>query len=194
MAKIQPFTEWLTETITKVDKVYEETQSEYYDFLEDELRSNYERIIDKFYASYNPKVYKRRESLKDLLCFERDSDGMTVGFDPSKISRRDGYNGKNGLYTTVFIQGYHGGAFIPNAKKFLVPWTNPPYEYNGNITPWEPRPWREYPDQHISHGWEPAVRSISPYRMWKSYIDKYNKGQYQKDFDVIWKRNIDKYF
>jgi hypothetical protein len=96
------------------------------------------------------------------------------------------------LYTTVFLQGYHGGAYIPGAKKFLIPWTNPAIEYNGSYKPWDPEPWSKRIG--VSHGWENATRTVAPYRLWKSFIDGYNRGQYQKDFDMIFNKNLDKYF
>ena len=171
--------------------------------MQNKLTDNYNRIIDKFYGSYTPKFYKRRNSKKygsskkgslyDLICFEIKDGYFTYGFDETKISRRDGFNGVKGLYTTVFIQGYHGGAFIPDAKKFLVPWTYPYYKYNGDSEPWDPKPW-EVGDEKYKHGWSRAVRTTSPYRMFISYIDWYNSGQYQKDFEYIFYRNYAKYF
>ena len=192
MAKIQPYKEWLNELTTKINNAYEDTREEYYDFLEQKLKKNYKRIIDVFYDAYTPSFYDRRGSLYNLLVIEKDKNGIDVGFDPSKISRRDGYNGKDGLYTTVFLQGFHGGAYIPGANKFLVPWTAPPIEYNGSSTPWNPSPWSERIG--VSHGWQSATRTVAPYRLWKSFIDGYNRGQYQKDFDIILNKNINKYF
>ena len=193
MAKIQPYTEWLNELTSKINNVYEDTKVEYYDFLEDKMRKNYNRIIDIFYNSYDPSFYERRYSLYDLLVMKKDKNGIDIGFDSSKIERRDGYNGKDGLYTTVFLQGFHGGAYIPNAQQFLVPWTAPPVAYDGTSTPWDfPAPWGRRVG--VKHGWQTATRTVSPYRLWKSFIDGYNRGQYQRDFDVIWNRNVDKYF
>lgn len=197
MGKVQPYTEWLNDLLSKIDKVCEETRKEYMVFLEKKLRDNYVRIIDNFHSAYSPTFYKRRSpgggGLYDLLRIETDEKGMDIGFEPSYIEMRDGYNGKDGLYTTVFLQGYHGGAYIQEAGNFLVPWTAPTFKYDGDNSPWNsPKPWER--EAGVSHGWSPAVRTVSPYRLWKSFIDGYNKGQYQKDFDVIWNKNISKYF
>lgn len=191
MAKIKPYTEWLNELMGKINNAYEDTKVEYYDVIEKKMKTNYKRIIDTFYASYTPSFYNRRGSLYDLLVINRDNDGVDIGFDPSRISRRDGYNDKDGLYKTVFLQGYHGGAYISEAQKFLVPWTAPAIQYNGDNTPWKPNPWES---EKIQHGWKSATRTVPPYRLWKSFIDFYNRGQYQTDFDTIWNKNLKKYF
>nr|DAM64695.1 MAG TPA: hypothetical protein [Caudoviricetes sp.] len=195
MAKIQPFTDWLNSLKTNLNKVCEETNIEYGKKLEKTLTKNYYRIIDNFYSSYEPSYYERRGlgngSLYDLLVFELANDSFEVGFEPSKLLGRDGYNGDNGLYKTIFLLGYHGGAYIDG--KMLVPWTAPPIEYDGYKTPWSfPKPWEKRIG--IKHGWEYAQRSVSPYRMWKSYIDWYNRSQYQKDYDEILNKNVIKYF
>lgn len=193
MAKFQSFESWVKDLESKCQKVNKEASDEYYDFLEKKLRTNYKRIIDIFYKSYNPRFYKRRDSLYNLLRIKVGQNGLSYDFDPSKIEMRDGYSGENGLYKTVFLQGYHGGAYISDAKKFLVPWTEPRYEYDGNPEPWKtPKPWDR--SKNVKHGWEPAERSVSPYRLWKSFIDKYNSGQAQEDYDEIIVRVAKKYF
>lgn len=197
MGKVKPYTEWLNELIDNINDAYEETRVEYYEFLEDKLEKNYERIIDTFYSSYDPVLYKRKGKgeggLKDLLVIEKDDSGMDIGFKPSNLLGREGYNGDDGLYKTVFLQGFHGGAYIPDAQQFLVPWTYPHVEYNGISSPWgNPKPWEER--VNMFHGWHPAERTVAPYRLWKSFIDGYNRGQYQKDFDVIFNKNVKKYF
>lgn len=195
--KYQPFSEWLS----NIEKAYEGARGEYLDNLEETVRDNYNRIIDSFYGDYTPRYYKRKGKtstktggLYDLLVINRHPNnmGLDVEFDPTKLIRRDGYNGEDGLYTTVFLQGYHGGAYIPEAHKFLVPWTYPYREYNGNPEPWSPNPWED--DKSIKHGWSPAVRTVAPYRKWKSFVVWYNRGQYQKDFNVIMNKYLDKYF
>lgn len=194
MAKIQPFTDWLNSLKTNLNKVCEETNKEYGQKLKNTLTKNYYRIIDNFYSSYEPSYYERRGlgngSLYDLLVFEHTSNAFKVGFEPSKLIGRDGYNGDNGLYKTVFLFGYHGGAYMNG--HFQIPWSNPVLPYNGiDGKPWSPEIWN---DNNYKSGWEYAQRSTSPYRMWKSYIDWYNRGQYQKDYDVILNRNVNKYF
>lgn len=193
--KIQPYTEWLNEVISKItdarDKAYEDTKEEYFDFLEKKARTNFNRIIESFYNSYDPRFYARRENgdgnLYDLFVVERskNKDELKIGFEPSKLKGRNGYDGENGLYTTVFLQGYHGGAYIPDAHKFLIPYSAPSTEYDGDTKPWA--------NMKIPHKWKEAERTIAPYRLWKSFVDGYNRGQYQKDFDIIWKRNFNKY-
>lgn len=181
------YEKWYRNLCDKVSDACKQANKEYARHLENTFRDNYARIITDWYAAYTPAYYHRRGSLYHLIRFSHTDTSFSVDFDPSRISRRDGANGERDLYYTVFKLGYHGGAFFKESGGFYVPYTAPPSPYYGEA-PWDdPKPWEI--DPSIGHGWKPAERSISPFRVWKSYIDKYNKKQYQTDYDNI----LDKY-
>ena len=76
--------------------------------------------IDDFYNNYNPEVYTRPEpGMYELLKFKNKEDGRRVmnlssermGYDPTRseaLYDEEGF--KDYLFSTVFIDGFHGGA------------------------------------------------------------------------------------
>lgn len=158
--------------------------SEYFTVAEKKVKTIYSETIDDFYNSYPNPFYHRRGSLYDLIQTKKTDDYLSIWFEPSLISYRNGYAGEYGLYDQIFRQGWHGGANI--GGKMLVPWTAPSVVYNGMYSPWDsPKPWQQNPG--TKHGWEQAERApIAPLQDFKNRLNQYQKTEYQKDYDKIW--------
>lgn len=169
-----------------VKEAQEKSFSEYFNVAEKKIRTIYKDTITDFYNSYPNPFYDRRGSLYDLIQTKKATDYLSIWFEPSLISYRNGYAGENGLYDQVFRQGWHGGANING--EMLVPWTTPPVEYDGDRTPWSfPEPWNKRVG--IKHGWGQAEKApISPLQDFKRRIDQYQKTEYQKDYEIIWNK------
>ena len=113
-----------------------------------------------------------------MIQTKKASDYLSIWFEPSLISYRNGYAGENGLYDQVFRQGWHGGANING--EMLVPWAAPPIVYDGDKTPWS---------SPIKHSWKQAEKApISPLQDFKRRINQYQKTEYQKDYENIWNK------
>lgn len=171
------------------EAVKEAQQKTFAEFFDDvapkKIRDIYNDVITRFYEDYHPTFYDRRGSLYKLLTLKSGADYLEIGFDPSKISYRNGYNGEDGLYTKVFKEGWHGGANIEG--KMLIPWTAPPVEYDGDSKPWAyPEPWGRR--LGIKHGWEHAQRSTPPLLSFKQALKHYEETEYQQDYEKIWNK------
>ena len=86
---------------------------------EEEYRKIFNDSVKAFYDNYQPKKYKRKESMYNMLVIEKHKSGLlkSMGFDEKKMSghrprqkNKGGDHNHDGLYTTVFKEGYHGGA------------------------------------------------------------------------------------
>lgn len=88
----------------------------YFNSLRKELPDYFEGAIQTFYKGYKPKDdgYIRNYSLYQLLNVGTNDDEYNsayIEFDSRKMTPfRSGYSGKDGLYTQVFLKGWHGGA------------------------------------------------------------------------------------
>lgn len=83
--------------------------------MEKDINEMFRDSISDFYAGYAPIEYERRESMYDLLKTERKSGSsvpsLIITLDESRMGGyRSGYQGEDGLFTTVFLEGWHGGA------------------------------------------------------------------------------------
>lgn len=169
-----------------VKEAQEKSFSEYFDVAEKKIRTIYKDTITDFYNSYPNPFYDRRGSLYDLIQTKKTTDYLSIWFEPSLISYRNGYAGENGLYDQVFRQGWHGGANVKHRGRMLVPWSYPTLEYNGKTSPWEPEIWNS---ESILSGWRLAEKApISPLQDFKRRIDQYQKTEYQKDYENIWNK------
>lgn len=169
-----------------VKEAQEKSFSEYFDVAEKKIRTIYKDTITDFYNSYPNPFYDRRGSLYDLIQTKKATDYLSIWFEPSLISYRNGYAGENGLYDQVFRQGWHGGANVKHRGRMLVPWSYPTLEYNGETSPWEPEIWNS---ESILSGWKLAEKApISPLQDFKRRIDQYQKTEYQKDYEIIWNK------
>lgn len=171
------------------EAVKEAQKNTFTEFFEDvapkKIREIYNDVITKFYEDYHPTFYDRRGSLYKLLTLKSGKDYLDIGFDPSKISYRNGYNGEDGLYTTVFREGWHGGANIEG--KMLIPWVSPYAKYDGDY-----KPWKDFDTSGLvlgkDYGWKNAHRSIPPLLSFKQALKDYEKTEYQQDYEKIWNK------
>lgn len=169
-----------------VKEAQEKSFSEYFNVAEKKIRTIYKDTITDFYNSYSNPFYDRRESLYELIQTKKTNDYLSIWFEPSLISYRNGYAGENGLYDQVFRKGWHGGADVKHRGRMLVPWSYPTLEYNGETSPWEPEIWNS---ESILSGWKLAEKApISPLQDFKRRIDQYQKTEYQKDYENIWNK------
>ena len=166
------------------------TFSEYFELADKKIRDIYEKTIDDFYQDYsNPHVYSRRGSLYKLIETEKGDDYLDVWFEPSKISYRNGYAGEDGLYTTVFREGWHGGASIGGSMLYPVGKSEngSPRTYDGTYKDGRYKP---YEDENYRYSWTVANRSsIPPLIDFKQRIDEYQKSEYQEDYNKLWNKN-----
>ena len=112
-----------------------------YNEMELEMRKKIvKEAADHFYKDYPPKFYKesRRGSLYQIFNVETtpDIDGGIEAykgeFDEDAMPYRNGNAGKDGLYQTVFHEGWHGGAASgPGHPQYGTPYWRTPYpKYN----------------------------------------------------------------
>ncbi len=78
--------------------------------IANELSNLFEGAIQGFYDDYAPRSYTRRGSLFNVPVITPLSDDIVIEFDPHQITMRNGSGEEDGLYTTVFKEGWHGGA------------------------------------------------------------------------------------
>lgn len=165
-----------TQVQTVLKEVRRRTYIEFFTLLKSKVENMYRDAIDEFYEDYDPLYYRRRNSLYDLIDITLGKDSLTIEFDPSKITYRDGTGGnENGLYDLVFRQGYHGGS----TKDTKGTHPNPGVPY-----------WRTPYLLYSYWGQRAAKAPISPLLNFKLKLYKYQKSELQKDFDELWKKNV----
>lgn len=126
--------------------------------VENKLNYFYKISVMEFYNSYHPEFYVRRDSLYNLFRTKREGNNLLFWFEPSELSSRTGYADENGLYTSVFKNGWHGGAMHDGVMRY-----------------------RTYTD------WgRPAVQTMSPYDMFIALKEDYEKHGFKKDYKNIW--------
>lgn len=179
-----------------VKNAQEETFEEYFEVAEKKIKKIYNTVIDYFYSSYIPNFYDeeyRRGSLYYLLQTECKKDCLSISFDPSRISYRNGYAESSnsegvsgGIYDLVFRQGWHGGALIDGKMRYPVGIQSnglyKPYDGIGN------KPYETYNDVAKFY-WGKAHKTRSPLEHFRSMIDEYQKTEYQQDYEKIWNKN-----
>ena len=161
--------------------------SEYFDVAAKKIRTMYEDVINDFYNDYPDSFYEkhkgRRGSLYNLIQTKKTSEYLSIWFDPSLISYRNGYAEENGLYTTTFRQGWHGGANKYGGMKYPVGRFEKDEVvryYDGEYKPYD----------DIRYLWIPAKQApISPLQDIKNRIDQYQEEEYQEDYNKIWNKH-----
>lgn len=121
-------------------------------------------VISKWYASYEPIIYKRQLRLTKAFRVTLDGTKYDVEFDSSFIG------GNEYIFENSFMQGYHGGAISGE----------------GHPSPGIPY-WRT-PIPRFSEWGRPALRSFSPYHRMISEMNKTIKQidkKKQAEFDAI---------
>ena len=170
----------------KIDIAVAETKKEFFPLATKKIKKIYNDVITDFYE-YNRKFYKPRGSLYDLLECRTDNEYIYMSFDPSKIPNRGGYYSEDdGLYRTVFVEGWHGGANI--SDKMLIPFRSPAEEYNGKDKPWDTSR-----GKGVKQSWKTATKAeISPLKDFENRFYEYQDSEYENDFVEIWNKNASK--
>lgn len=158
----------------KVDKETPKIENKVLDLVENKLNEFYTISVMNFYASYpHPlydKIYGRRNSLYNLFKTKREGNILRYWFEPSEIPPRKGTNSKYGndfLYETVFKEGWHGGANHNGVMRYRTP--IPCYTHWGR---------------------EAVQAPISPYNMFETLKQDYEKRGFKKDYRDIWIRGL----
>ena len=145
----------------KVEKETPKIEKKVLDLVENKLTEFYKISVLEFYNSYPNPIYDRRGSLDNLFKTKRDGNILRYWFEPSEITSRTGYAGEDGLYTTVFKEGWHGGAMHDGVMRYRTP--IPYYTYWG----------------------KPAVQTLSPFEMFTALKEDYEKRAFRNDYKNI---------
>ena len=144
----------------KIEECRPEFQKKLGKKLEERVQSIFNEVVDEFYGDYNPRFYNRseHEGMKCLLKTKVTNSTFSYWFDETQLAYRNGYSGEDGLYTTVFRKGWHGGANIDG--NMLVPYrtdrSRNPIEYNGNgVNEWSNAKWQSPYEKYRSR-WQEA--------------------------------------
>lgn len=183
---------WLTDQVNEMmnedKKKFEEAvanaSEEFFKLEKEKTEKIYENVIDDFYNSYDRKYYKQRGSLYHLLECTTDNKRLTLDFHPEKISARNGYSGKDGLYASVFKEGWHGGSGKGDKKSYpFAVYENKYVPYDGVVKPY---------DSH-EYKWVPAKKAdVSPF---DDFVDKWNDfqdGEFEEDLRYIFNKHFDR--
>lgn len=146
----------------KVEKETPKIEKKVLDLVENKLTEFYTISVLEFYNSYPNPIYDRRGSLNNLFKTKRDGNVLRYWFEPSEITSRTGYAGEDGLYTTIFKEGWHGGAMHDGVMRYRTP--IPYYTYWG----------------------KPAVQTLSPFEMFTALKEDYEKRGFRNDYKNIW--------
>lgn len=169
-----------------IQKVRPQFQKNLGDILEARMTNIFKEVVDDFYSKYHPTFYNRDYRLKYLLKIKKTIHEFSYDFDETKLSYRNGYNGEDGLYATVFQQGWHGGAQL--GGKMLVPYLRPAEKYNGTkIRDGVTNAKWQSPYNNTSSYWKKAIQAeISPLDNFIQKKEKYEKELLQQDAQKAW--------
>lgn len=183
----------------KFNRVVDNTKKEFFPMQEKKIKKIYKSVIDDFYADYKPHFYNRRDNgrLYKLLKCRSDTEHIYMSFDPSEISYRNGYAGEDGLYRTVFVEGWHGGAMIGNSMLYPVGYEGEKIKtYDGTYRYKESlgkEVYSPYEDDNIKYGWIEANRApISPLDDFNKRFDDYQDTEFEEDFKDLFDKNLRK--
>lgn len=146
----------------KIEKETPNIENKVLNLVENKLIEFYRISVLEFYNSYPNPIYDRRGSLENLFRTKKDGNTLRYWFEPSEIPSRTGYIGEDGLYKTVFKEGWHGGAMHDGVMRYRTP--IPYYTYWGKN----------------------AVQTLSPYDMFTALKEDYEKNGFKKDYRNIW--------
>ena len=103
----------LTQKIKVIDKTMNninKLQSKYDKKFVDDLNDIGRQIITDFYSSYEPHLYRRKGSLKDVFKVTMSKDHvLTYEFSEDFLSASHSAS-NDYIYDIAFIKGWHGGA------------------------------------------------------------------------------------
>lgn len=175
----------------KVDKAIPKFEKNLAYRLKKQVYKMFNEVVDEFYASYTPRFYQRnkRTGMRSMLKVRIDGPLFIMEFDENALSYRNGYSGEDGLYTTVFREGWHGGAQL--GGDMLVPYrtTNDgkPISYNGTErNEWSNAKWQS-PYKKYHSRWQQAERApISPLENFNKKKEEYEKNGVREDIINSW--------
>lgn len=164
--------------------------------LDSELHNIYNSVIAEFYASYTPTFYKRNttEGLMTMFKTSLQHGIFSADFDETQLSYRNGYSGEDGLYQTVFREGWHGGAKIDDGMLVPVRYSKGHAEaYDGEtVNSWSNAKWQS-PYENRTAKWLPARKApISPLENFYKKKEVYEKGQMENDFLTIYYKEMNR--
>lgn len=146
----------------KIDEVTPSVEKRVLDLVENKLTEFYNAAVLKFYNSYPNRIYDPRGSLYNLFRTKREGKTLKYWFEPSEIPSRTGYAEEDGLYTTVFKEGWHGGARHDEVMRYRTP--IPYYTYWG----------------------KESTQTLSAYDMFIDLKEDYEKHGFNEDYRDIW--------
>lgn len=153
------------------------------------MKVEYKKAIDNFYNGYDRKMYNPRGTLYKDSFFEIGVIGTAVytEFHPEVFPARDGYTSeKDGIYVTVFKEGWHGGANKYGGMKYPVgrfKKDETPRYYDGEYRPYD----------DVRYLWTPATKaSISPYNDFLNRWNYYQDYEFDDDLNKILQKHLDK--
>ena len=180
-----------TKTKEAVQDAQKKAFSEYFEVADKKIREIYKSVITDFYKDYTPRFYDRRDggSLYQLIQTKCGDDYLQIGFNPSRISYRNGYASEDGLYETVFRQGWHGGAMVQGSMLYPIgKYENgKPRVYDGT---YKDGVYKPYDDEDYKYSWTIANKAaISPLEDFKKKLNAYQESEYQQDYEKIWNKH-----
>lgn len=126
-------------------------------------------VIAQWYATYDPRKYRRQRSLYQAYRIEQDGIDVEIKFDSAYISDFTHHQDNELIYENSFIQGYHGGSMGTDQNDETV---DTPY-------------WRK-PFLHYTMWGEPAKKNFSPYR---KILQESNK--LMDNYDKEWAEDLE---
>lgn len=163
--QIQKFVADLREFVNDLDKIPIEIAKEMADAVYEDINYIFETCIDKYYADYSPKFYKRTYAIKDIYKIKKSGTCIEwdVGADlmPSTHRVSNKY-----INTYMFEFGFHGGA---KSDKGLFRYrTKPPVFTVGNEKPY--MQWSKYSSKQSRSPSNEIDRELGRYEKGKANI------------------------
>lgn len=148
--------------------------------INEDINKMFSESVSAFYSDYAPRVYERRNggkgSMYDILSTRTDNSSpvpsLIITMDESGMGGyRSGYKGEDGLFTTVFIEGWHGGAEREGYadKKF----------------------WRTPVNGYYMWGEEADRADISPYDDFVNKVTAAAEGEWTQKYHALIKKHRD---
>lgn len=153
--------------LERVGEIYARTIRSVTPKIIDKANQIVRTAIDSYYDSYDPKVYKRTESLYSVFHPEFTRTGFDLVFDESRFKGHradDEY-----IYNVMFKKGYHGGA--PHNGGYYWRFPSPNIAYEMGVPPY-----------CVWYPWGPAVQSESPWEAIQEEWNEYANNEGKKVF------------
>ncbi|MFR7913736.1 hypothetical protein [Eubacterium ramulus] len=164
----------------KIEKEKPKVTDDVLNLVDDKLNEFYDKSISTFYGDYSPVFYSRKGTggMSDMFKTKKEGTSLSFWFDEHQMVSRTGYSGEDGIYKTVFIEGWHGGSGKNGNMSYPVAYEDgSPKPYNGKYKPYD----------DCRYGWVPAARApISPYNNFIDQKENYEKNGFRKDYRDIW--------